>query len=72
MKPKDPLLVVKCAKMLFTLPFLVRDSKLGIIYLKKAIKMAPTDPTVLHAVKIAFEAYKTIVKLYVSKYILMF
>lgn len=62
MEPKDPLIIVKCAKILISLPFMVRDSKMGIIYLKKAIKMAPTDATVLDAVKMAFEAYIRIVK----------
>lgn len=63
MEPKDPLIIVKCAKILITLPFMVRDFKLGIIYLKKAIEMAPNDPTVLCAVIKTFEAYKSIVKL---------
>lgn len=64
MEPKDPLIVVKCAKTLMTLPAMVRDFKLGKQYLTKALEMAPNDITVLKAVSNAVEAYKGLVRLH--------
>lgn len=61
LEPKDPHLIVKCAKMLITLPFMVRDFKLGKQYLNKAVQMAPNDITVLNAVTETVELYKKMV-----------
>jgi len=62
MEPKDPHLVVKCARTLITLPRMVRDFKLGKQYLQSAIKMAPNDSTVLTAVTNAINVYNEIVR----------
>lgn len=61
MEPKDPLLVVKCAKTLMTLPSRVRDFNLGKQYLTKALNMAPNDVTVLKAIENAVEALKDVI-----------
>lgn len=58
MEPKDPHLVIRCARTLMTLPLKVRDFKLGKQYLEKALDMAPNDPSVLKAVSKAAEVYK--------------
>ncbi|XP_027854457.1 uncharacterized protein LOC114133034 [Aphis gossypii] len=58
--PKDPLLVVNCARILMTLPIMVRDFNLGKQYLTKAFEMAPNDPTVLRAIENTVQAYKDI------------
>jgi len=60
--PKDPLLVVNCARTLMTLPIMVRDFNLGKQYLTKAYEMAPNDSTVLYAIENAVQAYKNITK----------
>jgi hypothetical protein len=60
--PKDPHLVVKCAKTLMTLPIMVRDFNLGKQYLTKAFEMAPNDATVLQAIENTVQAYKNISK----------
>ncbi|XP_022166150.1 uncharacterized protein LOC111030787 [Myzus persicae] len=57
LEPKDPHLVIKCAKKLMTLPTMVRDFNLGIQYLKKAFQMSQNDVTVLKAIAKAVEAY---------------
>lgn len=62
MEPKDPHLVVKCAKIIMTLPFMVRDFNLGKQYLTKAYEMAPNDITVLKAIEKTVETYKDISK----------
>lgn len=62
MEPKDPHIVVKCARTLMTLPIMVRDFDLGKQYLTKALEMAPNDLTVLKAVTKAIEVYKEIVR----------
>ncbi|XP_025197328.1 uncharacterized protein LOC112596064 [Melanaphis sacchari] len=62
MEPKDPHLVVKCAKVIMTLPIMVRDFNLGKQYLTKAYEMAPNDVTVLKAIKKTVEAYEDISK----------
>lgn len=64
MEPKDPHIVVKCARTLMTLPIMVRDFDLGKLYLTKALEMAPNDLTVLKAVTKTVEVYKKIVRLY--------
>lgn len=64
MKPKDPLIIVQCARILMTLPSMVRDLELGKKYLKDAVEMAPYDSTVLNAVKKAIDIYSEMVKLY--------
>lgn len=61
MDPKDPLLIIKCARVLMTLPTMVRDFDLGKQYLSKAFEMAPNDVTVLKAIEKTIEAYKDIV-----------
>ncbi|XP_022176758.1 uncharacterized protein LOC111038033 isoform X2 [Myzus persicae] len=58
MDPKDPHLVVKCARTLMTLPVMVRDFKLGKQYLTKAFEMAPNDVTVLKSIEKTVEIYK--------------
>lgn len=63
MKPKDPLIIVQCARTLITLPSMVRNFKLGKQYLKDAVEMAPNDSTVLHAVKKVIDIYNEMVKL---------
>lgn len=63
MEPKDPHIVIKCARTLMTLPAKVRDFKLGIQYLENALKMAPNDPSVLRAVTRAAESFKETVRL---------
>lgn len=65
MEPKDPHLIVKCARTLMTLPILVRDFNLGKQYLTKAFKMAPNDVTVLKAIENAVTAFKDIVIIYI-------
>jgi len=67
MDPKDPHLIVKCAKILMTLPIMVRDFNLGKQYLTKAFEMAPNDGTVLQAIENTVQAYKDIVR-YIQKY----
>ncbi|KAL4131160.1 hypothetical protein QTP88_008504 [Uroleucon formosanum] len=62
MDPKDPHLVVKCAKTLMTLPIMVRDFNLGKQYLTKAFEMAPNDATVLQAIENTVQAYQDIAK----------
>lgn len=62
MEPKDPHLVVNCAKTLMTLPAKVRDFNLGKEYLTKAFQMAPNDVTVLRAIKKTVQNYKETVK----------
>ncbi|XP_026806570.1 uncharacterized protein LOC113549459 [Rhopalosiphum maidis] len=62
MEPKDPLLVVKCARTIMTLPIMVRDLNLGKQYLTKAYEMAPNDATVLKAIEKTVEVYKDISK----------
>lgn len=64
MEPKDPHIVIRCARTLMTLPAKVRDFKLGVQYLEKALKMAPNDPSVLSAVTRAAESFKEAVRLY--------
>lgn len=64
MEPKDPHLVIKCARTLMTLPFMVRDFKRGKQYLEKALIMAPNDLSVSQAVKKAVKVYEDIVRLY--------
>lgn len=71
MEPKDPHLVVKCAKTLMTLPNMVRDFNLEKQYLIKAVNMAPNDVTVLKAIENAVKSLKE-VRLYCFKYILYF
>jgi len=66
MEPKDPHLVVKCAKVIMTLPLMVRDFNLGKQYLTKAYEMAPNDITVLKAIEKTVETYKDIVR-YIKK-----
>lgn len=61
MDPKDPHMVVKCAKIIMTLPRMVRDFKLGKQYLQSAVDMAPNDSTVLSAVAKAIDVYNKIV-----------
>jgi len=61
MDPKDPLLVVKCARTIMTLPFMVRDINLGKQYLTKAFNMAPNDVNVLNSIKKTVQVYKDIV-----------
>jgi len=67
MDPKDPLLVIKCARTIMTLPVMVRDFNLGKQYLTKAFEMAPNDPTVLQAIESTIQAYKDIVR-YILKF----
>jgi len=55
--PKDPHLVVKCAKSLMTLPPMYKDINLGVQYLKKAFQMSQNDGTVLKAIGNAIESY---------------
>ncbi|CAI6352357.1 unnamed protein product [Macrosiphum euphorbiae] len=62
MDPKDPHLVVKCARTLMTLPIMVRDFNLGKQYLTKAFEMAPNDATVLQAIENTVQAYKDVSK----------
>ncbi|VVC40331.1 Hypothetical protein CINCED_3A024167 [Cinara cedri] len=60
MEPKDPLLLVNCAKTIMTLPFMVRDFNLGKQYLTKALNMAPNDKAVLEAVEKTIQIYQNI------------
>ncbi|XP_027852845.2 uncharacterized protein LOC114131742 isoform X1 [Aphis gossypii] len=60
MDPKDPLLVINCARILMTLPIMVCDFNLGKQYLTKAFEMAPNDPTVLQAIENTVQAFKDI------------
>ena len=62
MDPKDPHLIVKCARTLMTLPIIVRDFNLGKQYLAKAFEMAPNDATVLRAIESTIQSYKDIVR----------
>lgn len=71
MEPKDPLLIVKCARTLMTLPAMVRDFTLGKKYLTKALEMASNDTVVLKAVTNTIEAYKSIVRFYFIKLIIL-
>lgn len=57
MNPRDPHLVVKCARTFMTLPTMVQDFNLGVQYLKKAFQMTQNDVTVLKAIEKAVEAY---------------
>lgn len=66
MEPKDPLIIVKCARTIMTLPTKVRDFNLGKQYLTKAFEMAPNDVTVLKAIEKAIEIHNEKVKLYFS------
>jgi len=66
MEPKDPHLVVKCARTIMTLPIMVRDFNSGKKYLAKAYEMAPNDATVLKAIEKTVEVYKDIVR-YIQK-----
>lgn len=50
MKPKNPLIIIACAKNLMTLPTIIHDSDLGKQLLIKGLQMAPKDLTVLKAV----------------------
>lgn len=61
MEPKDPLLIVNCAKTIMTLPIMVRNFKLGKEYLKKALEMAPNDKAVFEAVEKTISLYQAIV-----------
>jgi len=56
-RPKDPHLVVKCAKTLMTLPPMDIDFNLGVQYLKKAFQISQNDGTVLTAIGKAIESY---------------
>lgn len=58
MDPKDPLLVVKCARILMTLPNMVLEFNLGKQCLMKAFELAPNDETVLKAISEAVNPYK--------------
>lgn len=58
MEPKDPHIVIKCARTLMTLPSMVRDFNLGKEYLTKAFQMAPDDVSVLNAIEKTIELYK--------------
>lgn len=62
MEPKDPLLLVNCAKTLMTLPAMVRNFNLGKQYLTTALKMAPNDKAVLEAVGKTIQMYQGIVR----------
>lgn len=62
MDPKDPHLVIKCARTLMTLPFMVRDFDLGKQYLTKAFDMAPNDLTVLKSIEKTIEVSKKLSK----------
>lgn len=64
MEPKDPIIVVGCARVLMTLPIKVRDFDLGKKYLTKAIEMAPNDVAVISSVEKTIAHYKQIVSLY--------
>ncbi|KAF0762103.1 Uncharacterized protein FWK35_00006600 [Aphis craccivora] len=57
MDPKDPLLVVKCARILMTYPNMVRDFDLGKQCLMKASELALNDETILKAISEAEKAY---------------
>lgn len=61
MEPKDPLVIVGCAKILMTLPTKVRNFDLGKMYLTKAMQMAPNDVAVLNSIEKAIIHYKRIV-----------
>jgi hypothetical protein len=61
MEPKDPLVIVGCAKILMTLPIKVRDFDLGKMYLTKAMQMAPNDVAVLNSIEKAITHYKRVV-----------
>lgn len=63
MEPKDPLLIVGCARILMTLPIKARDFELGKKYLSKAIEMAPNDVAVLSSIEKTIAHYKQIVSL---------
>lgn len=65
MEPEDPLLIVKCAKSLMTLPYLNQDN----IYLAKqiiaiAVKMGCNDLTVIEAIEESIEIYQKLVDIY--------
>lgn len=62
MEPKDPILLVNCAKTIMTLPIMVRDFNLGKQYLTKALKMAPNDKAVFESVGRTIELYQEIVR----------
>lgn len=64
MKPKDPLMIVKCAQTLIHLPYVVRDLKLAKQYLEMALEMAPNDLSVLNAVSKATEICNKTVRFY--------
>lgn len=57
MDPKDPLLVVKCARILMTYPNMVRDFDLVKQCLMKASELALNDETILKAISEAEKAY---------------
>jgi len=67
MDPKDPLLVVKCARILMTLPIMVLDFNLGKQCLIKAFEMASNDKTVLKAISEAVNAYYNNIVSYIQK-----
>ncbi|VVC32848.1 Hypothetical protein CINCED_3A017811 [Cinara cedri] len=60
MEPKDPLLIVKCAKTIMTLPVMVRDFNLGKQYLTIALEMAPNDRAVFKAIERTIKQYQQI------------
>ncbi|XP_026818295.1 uncharacterized protein LOC113557156 isoform X2 [Rhopalosiphum maidis] len=62
MDPKDPLLIVKCARILMTLPIMALDFNLGKQCLIKAFEMASNDETVLKAISEAVNAYYNNIK----------
>jgi hypothetical protein len=62
MGPKDPHIVINCARTLITLPFMVRDLNLGKKYLTKALNMAPNDGSVLKAIEIVVKVYNKLVR----------
>lgn len=64
MGPKDPHIVINCARTLITLPFMVRDLHLGKEYLTKALNMAPNDASVLKAIEIVVEIYNKLVRFF--------
>jgi len=68
MDPKDPHLVIKCARILITLPWTVRQLKLGKQYLRKAIDMALDDSSVIFAVTKTVDVYNEIVRLLFKMY----
>lgn len=66
MEPKDPLIIVNCARTLMTLPVVVRDINLGKQYLTKAFQMAPNDVTILGAIEKTIKHYKELVRFFLN------